>query len=85
MNGEPLPIGRRPKPARPAFYLHSKGKANTREGNGSLTMRPPAAGEPEDEFEADPAKSRSRRTPERRSTLAFLDVPSGRQGHSTGS
>ena len=37
-----------------AFYLHSNGKANTRQGNGSLTMRPPTANEPQDEFEADP-------------------------------
>ena len=43
-----------PETRETAFYLHSKGKANTRDGNGSLTMRPPAAGEPEDKFEADP-------------------------------
>src|SRR3954447_18917313 len=36
------------------FYLHSEGKANTRKGDGSLTMRPPSASEPQDAFEADP-------------------------------
>ena len=54
MNGEPLPDWPPPEARETAFYLHSKGKANTRDGNGSLTMRPPAADEPQDKFEADP-------------------------------
>jgi putative CocE/NonD family hydrolase len=37
-----------------AFYLHSEGKANTRKGDGSLTMRSPSATEAQDTFEADP-------------------------------
>ena len=35
------------------FYLHSQGKANTRNGNGSLHLRSPLA-EPNDRFDYDP-------------------------------
>src|SRR5262249_45313475 len=36
------------------FYLHSEGKANTRGGDGKLTLIAPAAAEPADRFESDP-------------------------------
>jgi putative CocE/NonD family hydrolase len=43
-----------PEACETALYLHSKGKANTRQGNGSLTNSAPTGNEPHDEFEADP-------------------------------
>jgi putative CocE/NonD family hydrolase len=38
-----------------SYYLHSRGSANTRFGNGSLITEPPAADEPADRFRYDPA------------------------------
>ena len=37
------------------FYLHSGGKANSRQGNGSLTKEAPTKDQPSDTFRADPA------------------------------
>ncbi len=37
------------------FYLHSKGRANTRRGDGRLTREAPSTAEPADTFSADPA------------------------------
>lgn len=37
------------------YYLHSRGKANTRQGDGRLTVAKPGAAEPEDRFVSDPA------------------------------
>ena len=39
-----------------SFYLHSEGKANTRQGNGRLTRQAPTTEQPADTFRADPAK-----------------------------
>ena len=39
-----------------SFYLHSEGKANTRQGNGRLTPEAPTQDETPDTFRADPAK-----------------------------
>ncbi len=39
-----------------SFYLHSDGKANTRQGNGRLTPEAPTQDETPDTFRADPAK-----------------------------
>jgi putative CocE/NonD family hydrolase len=39
-----------------SFYLHSEGKANTRQGNGRLTREAPTQNEPSDTFRADPSK-----------------------------
>ncbi|MCY2965140.1 MAG: CocE/NonD family hydrolase [Planctomycetota bacterium] len=38
------------------FYLHSKGKANTRAGDGVLSRTAPVADQSADSFQADPAK-----------------------------
>lgn len=38
-----------------SFYLHSAGKANTRQGNGHLTREAPTTDQPADTFRADPA------------------------------
>ncbi|MCB1064245.1 MAG: CocE/NonD family hydrolase [Verrucomicrobiae bacterium] len=38
-----------------SFYLHSDGKANTRQGNGRLTDKAPTSDQPADTFRADPA------------------------------
>jgi uncharacterized protein len=38
-----------------SYYLHSRGAANTRFGNGSLSPEPPTADEPADRFRYDPA------------------------------
>ena len=43
-----------PEARETGFYLHSKGKANTRKGNGSLNTRAATDDESKDEFEADP-------------------------------
>lgn len=37
------------------FYLHSGGRANTRQGDGRLTLMAPATNEPADHFKANPA------------------------------
>lgn len=37
------------------FYLHSKGRANTRRGDGRLSRQPPSDSEPADSFTADPS------------------------------
>lgn len=37
------------------FYLHSGGGANTRGGDGRISLRPPTIHQPADRFEADPA------------------------------
>jgi len=37
-----------------SFYLHSAGKANTRQGNGRLTRDAPITDQPSDHFRADP-------------------------------
>jgi len=39
-----------------SFYMHSKGKANTRQGRGVLSLKAPTQDEPPDAFRADPAK-----------------------------
>lgn len=39
-----------------AFYLHSDGKANSRQGTGRLTREAPTGAEPSDSFRADPLK-----------------------------
>ena len=36
------------------FYLHSQGRANTLDGNGSLSQKPPVGGEPADKYTYDP-------------------------------
>jgi putative CocE/NonD family hydrolase len=38
-----------------SYYLHSRGGANTKFGNGTLTPEPPATDEPADRFRYDPA------------------------------
>jgi putative CocE/NonD family hydrolase len=38
-----------------SFYLHSAGKANTRQGDGRLNREAPTADQPADSFRADPA------------------------------
>jgi putative CocE/NonD family hydrolase len=38
-----------------SFFLHSDGKANTRNGNGWLSQQAPTQGQPADSFKADPA------------------------------
>lgn len=44
-----------PKNAKPTkYYLHSKGKANTRNGDGTLNTKKPKADEPADSFVYDP-------------------------------
>jgi len=43
-----------PGAANRALYLHSRGKANSRKGDGSLTSSPPASAEPPDVFVYDP-------------------------------
>jgi len=39
-----------------SYYLHSNGKANTRDGDGRLTMAAPTSDEASDTFRADPAQ-----------------------------
>src|SRR4030095_5450126 len=43
-----------PEAVNGTFYLHSKGKSNTRSGDGELTQVEPLAREPPDHFESDP-------------------------------
>jgi putative CocE/NonD family hydrolase len=38
-----------------SLFLHSDGRANTRQGDGRLSRQPPGADEPADSFRADPA------------------------------
>ena len=39
-----------------SFYMHSDGKANTRQGNGRITREAPTGNQSADSFRADPAK-----------------------------
>ncbi len=39
-----------------SFYLHSDGRANTRQGNGRLSIAAPTGEQPSDAFRADPAR-----------------------------
>lgn len=39
-----------------SFYLHSHGRANTRQGNGRLSLAAPTDAQPSDAFRADPAQ-----------------------------
>jgi uncharacterized protein len=43
-----------PEARETAFFLHSAGKANTRRGNGSLTLQAPGRDQLPDHFDADP-------------------------------